>query len=344
MGPSPGYIHSLNLVRGYAALIVAIHHLSARGGSFSTYPYIAEFCRVSGSDGVAMFFVVSGFVVPYSLYAGRYVLADFWRFIARRIIRIDPPFLVSVLVAIAIWLRFRYTPDGVPLQFDAATVLLHLGYLVDIARYAGVDVAWYVRVYWTLAYEFQFYLFIGLIYAAVVSRSLAVRLAVVALFVAIKAIIFSGIVGELPVFFAKGTFFLLGMLLFQRRTGIIGAREFWIIAIPVWIASCFEYWRFALYAPIIVALVLRYEIKTRLTDFGGRISYSLYLYHDMAGGWFRGALVALLGFGTLGAFLGSLAFAIVLAAVMAWLVEKPALLLSKRISYSRSKPRATSIL
>src|ERR1035441_2897196 len=43
--------------------------------------------------GVEIFFVISGFIIPYSLYKAGYRVSDFTRFLLKRIARLDPPYL-----------------------------------------------------------------------------------------------------------------------------------------------------------------------------------------------------------------------------------------------------------
>jgi peptidoglycan/LPS O-acetylase OafA/YrhL len=43
-----------------------------------------------------MFFVLSGFIIPYSMARASYTVADFPRFVLKRVTRIDPPYLVAI--------------------------------------------------------------------------------------------------------------------------------------------------------------------------------------------------------------------------------------------------------
>jgi peptidoglycan/LPS O-acetylase OafA/YrhL len=67
----------------------------------------------------------------------------------------------------------------------------------------------------------------------------------------------------------------------------------------------------------------------------GLISYSLYLTHDTFGVWFRGALITKLDLGPQVAVTLAGIASIAFAALFYCLIERPSLVLSKRISYAR---------
>ncbi len=329
------HLYSLDLLRGYAAFLVCLFHLSASGNLFGD-TLVAKFSSYGGWDGVALFFIISGFVVPFSLRSGGYTIQSFWTFMAKRIIRIDPPYIASIIVAVVLWLQFHYSAEGPPLQLSPTATLLHLGYLIDIAKASGYEVGWYVTVYWTLAYEFQFYIAIALLYGFVSAGRLYSRMIIYLIFIVMKAAMLMSPLNGLPLFFKSGELFLLGILLFQRKANLIGIREFLLLSFPLVGIACLDSWRIAVYAPITAALILRYDIRTAITTFGGRISYSLYLYHDSVGGWARGAFITVLGFGSVQAVCAAFVVSIFVAAAMYLFVERPALAFSKSISYSRS--------
>ena len=78
-------IISVEYLRGLAALSVTWFHL--------TNTYSLNWVRESGSLGwlgVEAFFVISGFIIPYSLHRSGYTLRDFPNFMLRRIVRLEP--------------------------------------------------------------------------------------------------------------------------------------------------------------------------------------------------------------------------------------------------------------
>ena len=60
-----------------------------------------------GFIGVDVFFVISGFVIPLSLQGRDYRIADFPRFMIRRLVRLEPPYLVSIALTILLSIQIR---------------------------------------------------------------------------------------------------------------------------------------------------------------------------------------------------------------------------------------------
>ena len=79
---------------------------------------------------------------------------DSFAFIGRRIIRLEPPYVMSVLLILCVPYLAGLTPwfDGGMTAHDVYRAALHLFYLVP---WAGED--WFSAVYWSLAIEFQYY-------------------------------------------------------------------------------------------------------------------------------------------------------------------------------------------
>jgi peptidoglycan/LPS O-acetylase OafA/YrhL len=148
---SNNHLNSIVYLRAIAALLVCLIHLNLITGFHATgglQSIIDE-----GQLGVAIFFVISGFVLPYSLYKSGYLLAGFGRFLLGRIIRIDPPYWASIIVVFLVSLQPIST-------INVKSIILHITYLVPFIKGAK----WFSDVYWTLSIEFQFYILIGLVY------------------------------------------------------------------------------------------------------------------------------------------------------------------------------------
>lgn len=106
------------------------------------------------------FFVLSGFVIPYSIAKTykRYALSNFPNFFARRMLRLEPPYILSVALVIALWHASAAMPGfrGDQPDYEIIQLLSHLLYAVPLMGHA-----WLQPVYWTLAYEFVFYCLMG---------------------------------------------------------------------------------------------------------------------------------------------------------------------------------------
>jgi len=96
-------LESITTLRAIAALLVCFIHAGQVAG-FRTDGLI-QFVINEGQQGVAIFFVVSGFILPYALYNKDYMLKHFWLFLAGRIIRIDPPYWASILLVFLLGLQ-----------------------------------------------------------------------------------------------------------------------------------------------------------------------------------------------------------------------------------------------
>lgn len=91
-------------MRGLAAISVALYHLTATLPSAVFQPFHY------GWLGVDAFFVISGFVIPLSLFNEGYVVSDFGFFMLRRCARIEPPYLVSVVMVVVLAYVSSWTP------------------------------------------------------------------------------------------------------------------------------------------------------------------------------------------------------------------------------------------
>ena len=87
-------IEIIHYLRGVASLAVAWFHLTNQW---------KDGVQVSGSYGwlgVEAFFVISGFVIPYSISVNykTYSTSAFVSFMSRRVLRIEVPYIVSMIV------------------------------------------------------------------------------------------------------------------------------------------------------------------------------------------------------------------------------------------------------
>ena len=314
----------INALRAFAALAVAWGHFVGGQGKFlgptGRYGYL----------GVDIFFVISGFVIPWSLYRSRYVLRDFPRFMLKRNIRLYPPYLASIAITI-LATNFILVPlFHVPrMTVTGRDLLLHFAYLHDIAH-----VPWINVVYWTLAIEFQWYLLIGLVLPLLVSAHKWLRFAAVtAMMLSYYTIYWDRLVFHyLPVF-------LIGVFVFQYRSELISRREMLaLIAVMVLSMARLSGWLVPMVAVPTGLLIAFSTLQSRRMDRVGDISYSLYLLHLPIGVSVIGLLSHWIPFSSY--FLGLLD-AIGVAASMwaAWIMyqflEKPSQEMSSAIKFVR---------
>lgn len=160
----------LDGLRGLAALAVVFCHLwvpeHSRFSSAlnSNLPAFFSTLARHGDLGVEVFFVLSGFVISYSVRERKVTPSFVARFAARRALRLDPPYYFALFFAIAVWAY--YMPLGtrqVLTEMGGVRGLLaNMCYLQDVLRYRTP-----LSIAWTLCLEVQFYLaYIGLLCAA----------------------------------------------------------------------------------------------------------------------------------------------------------------------------------
>lgn len=199
----------IEYLRGFAALLVAWFHLTNGYGSGSLVRASGSFCWL----GVEVFFVISGVIIPYSLSTldPAYRLSDFGRFILRRIIRIEIPYLASIAVVISLGFASAATPGfrGHAPHYDVGQVAAHAFYLIPLTGYS-----WLQPVYWTLMYEFVFYLFMGLAFAFIGRAGQLVQ--ALALSTAVVGLVAANLIPERVCLFVAG-FWLYRAILHQEK-------------------------------------------------------------------------------------------------------------------------------
>ncbi|MEO8884769.1 MAG: acyltransferase, partial [Mucilaginibacter sp.] len=158
-------IYAIENLRGIAALLVCVFHLTSNQylqGTDSLWRKIAGL----GYLGVPVFFAISGFVIPWALYNSNYKINNFFSYMLKRAIRIEPPYLVSIIMLLVLnylsSLSSLYA--GLPFSFSIKQFLLHLFFLPGYFNYV-----WYQPVYYTLLIEFQFYILCGLLFVVFAS-------------------------------------------------------------------------------------------------------------------------------------------------------------------------------
>jgi peptidoglycan/LPS O-acetylase OafA/YrhL len=313
---------TVDYLRGIAALAVAWYHFTNgsgvlhRGWLYRSGHY--------GWAGVEMFFVISGFVIPYSLYKAGYRSADFSRFLWKRMARLDPPYFAAIVLCIALSYLVTLAPGfhgGWP-HYTWGQLAAHIAYVNSFVHLRWVNV-----VFWSLGIEFQYYLLIGLAFPILVARGSGLRYGFLALLLALSAA-----VRDEALVFHYLPLFVAGILAFQSRVGLISTPALLAglaatgIAGPI---ACLG---------IAAALLVRFVNlpASRMTGFGS-ISYSLYLLHVPIGGKIMN-LGGRFAHGTpeLAALLVvAMAVSVAAAAVFYRLIELPSQRLSASLRYGK---------
>jgi peptidoglycan/LPS O-acetylase OafA/YrhL len=102
--PAPR-LHYLDSVRGLAALSVVCYHFIGWHWSEETAYHLASIV-FNGSDAVSFFFVLSGFVLSYPYFHLDRQL-DLRRYTFKRVLRLYPAFMFTVLLNYLYWFRYE---------------------------------------------------------------------------------------------------------------------------------------------------------------------------------------------------------------------------------------------
>jgi peptidoglycan/LPS O-acetylase OafA/YrhL len=96
-------------MRAIAALSVALFHFTNHV-NVDTPLIASEATRnsfVYGAQGVEMFYLISGFIIPYSFYYGKYQLSDYFSYLGKRLSRLLPPYFLTIfLITLSSYLLF----------------------------------------------------------------------------------------------------------------------------------------------------------------------------------------------------------------------------------------------
>jgi peptidoglycan/LPS O-acetylase OafA/YrhL len=154
-------LQSVQLLRGVAALTVMIFHTIGGDRPYLPKDNAVRMVFEYGWMGVEIFFIISGFIIPYSMYKNDYHLKDFKIFFMKRIVRIEPPYIVSIVFALILGWSNTWTTwyMGHEYKIDWWNVLGHIGYVNVLTGKPWLNVA-----YWTLAIEFEYYLLLSLMF------------------------------------------------------------------------------------------------------------------------------------------------------------------------------------
>ena len=321
-------ILSIETIRGLAALSVCLFHFANSNLHFTgNTVWYREFASF-GWLGVEAFFVVSGFVISYSLIGNNFEIKEFPRFFLRRCLRIEPPYIVSIALVLLLnyFASLSHLFKGVPFKIDFVQILLHFAYLTEHFNFH-----WLQTVYWTLEAEFQFYIIIGLLIPFAIRNKLNV-------YILTFLLLISALFIQLNVFRFM-PFFVMGISTSFYMKKIIKFYE-WLMFLILSVIFIFLTKQLAVcaFVGISVSLIICFtNIRSTFTDFLGKISFSLYLVHIPIGS-------KILNFGS--RFANSdlktyevLIFSLVITLLFAWVfyitVEQPALRWSRRINYNK---------
>lgn len=340
-----------DILRGLAASWVFLFHASEGhhiDGLVRALPEsLSNAIFSAGHLGVAVFFVLSGLVIALSGERCGDSLGAAGNFLARRLVRLAPPYYVSLGVTLAfLLLKKKFEAAGAPLP-EPTAILAHMVFLQDLLGTQTLN-----AVYWTLCIEVQFYFVFCVL--MLLSRWLGRgrlashgSLTVIGSACAIAALWPLGLAADNATWHASFLptwhLFLLGVLLhhaLKRRATATGTYVIYLAVLAV--AAIVGKNAFTL-AGVVTSLVLygfsrwptegvwkRFRLLTNL----GLISYSFYLLHNPITGAAFNVTRRLAGNGVAAELAGlvlSFCLCIAAAGVSYIAIERPSMQWGKRL-------------
>lgn len=274
--------HFIDLLRFLSALWVAFYHFN------QPIIYIDNWYRnflKLGHLGVPVFFVISGYCVVLSAHNSR----DWLDFTIRRIFRIFPPYLISLVVVMIVVLSLKiltgYNSVAI-LPKNLPGILLTLTLLTSpFSHVQGIN--W---VYWSLTCEILFYLMISisLLFPSKYRTLFLILISMLSLLLPVYA------VG--PLFFLKywPTFALgIGIYMFQAERNRFLSLLFITInslaMVKIFLLDNQTLYFFAaVISFLLISLSLKYKLRNNVFSKLGDYSYSVYLLHVPLGAYLMG--------------------------------------------------------
>lgn len=349
----------LDGLRGIAALLVVLFHFNNLLKKFSIvpFPFFIDWILRQGHSGVEIFFVLSGFVIAYSIRHQFISFSYMINFFIKRSIRLDPPYWATIFVLIFLSILgnlFKSVPFPLP---NFKEIGLNFFYLTDFYQMERI-----LPVSWTLALEIQFYVFFiflakltQFLTSGCVSQTERSSVSFPVLIILGLLMLTSILQNTSYAFFPyiPGLFinhwysFQIGFLVCWSMLNLIGPIFFWINFILMGCLAVLEHGR-AL-DTCLISLILYFVankdkmhsfLTSSIFQFLGKISYSLYLIHwvvgvkliDFAIRFFKGSLDN--SFLSILLICVALLLTIVAATVFYFLVERPSLRLSRKFKSS----------
>ncbi|GAD90067.1 putative acyltransferase [Vibrio halioticoli NBRC 102217] len=268
----------LDALRGIAALAVVIFHYFARYNEIYGHENLfVEWSRI-GSYGVHLFFIISGFVIFWTLSRTARPLD----FLVSRFSRLYPAYWVSLIFTFSVVYIFSLPGREVSMSSALVNILMFQEYL-NVAHVDGV--------YWTLTVELTFYFWIFLLYTS----SLINKVEEIFSFLVIVSMVHSLGIIFVPsilykVFILKYIPFFIAGICFYKLVSDSGNLKT-LIALALSLFSIIPIYSFEKFFYISFFYLLFYGavsgrlkfLKAKPLVFFGGISYSLYLIHQNIG-------------------------------------------------------------
>ncbi len=334
-------LNSIDFLRGIAAISVVLFHITHTNNFLNPDGVVYNLFKAGGEFGVTVFFVISGFIIPYSMYRSNYKLKNFKAFFFKRIIRIEPVYILSIFFTASLMVILSSLPEIYwgynSYKLDFTNFILHLGYIISFLP----NETWISPVYWTLGIEFQYYLLIGIIFPLLIQKNKLLNSIFLFLLAAICWVIFLYFIQDSYLRYGRILLryfpvFLVGISLFQFKTKILDKYSFIVFNLCM-IGLCWTEYKPRVIIAIIFSLIVLFTLKKspKFFLFLGKISFSLYLVHIPVETIFTNLIIPHVqdDMGRTILILLSIVPIIGISWLFYEFVEEPCIRLSKRIKY-----------
>ena len=266
------HFYAIDWLRAFAAITVCFYHFTY--GFLLPEHWLRWFSQY-GYLGVQCFFLISGFIIPYSFEQKDYKINQFFAFIKKRAIRIEPAYWVSIVLMLLMDLVGKYTADGtyvVP-DHNVSNTLLHVTHLNFI-----LGQPWIRDIYWTLAIDWQFFLLMLLSYIVFSNPSRWIRYAALFIFVALHWFVSS------EWLFYHSFAFAVGLCFYFYYTSKCSFIELLLLIVIILVATyqamgITHFMAIAGSAAVVLCCNKMWSWASNI----GKISYSIYLTHVFSG-------------------------------------------------------------
>jgi len=272
----------LDALRGIAAMIVVLHHFlfiynNEFGHQFKT-PQIFE----HGYFGVELFFLISGFVIFYTL-SKTDSIKDF---LLKRAIRLYPTFWICLIITFSLIHVFPLSPSR---NTTIKEALFSLTMFNGLFKIKSVDPS-----YWTLLVEWFFYLMLAVVMQVFKNRKngfyffLWTWLALILVYNYVYKVPFTGAIFNLR----YGSFFVSGICFYHIYVTKEMVFKYWLLLVFSFVVgllalSDLNYANIAIsivYLVFLLAIHFKFQfLSGKIFIFFGEISYALYLVHQNVG-------------------------------------------------------------
>lgn len=298
-------IKNIQYLRFLAAFLVILSH-----ANLQMYGVSAQVTNMGGF-GVDIFFIISGFIMPYILYGGMYKQDSQLRmtaggFLLRRIIRIWPLYLIiilSVMFVSGLVASGTIKNPSVELAYFFNSSKLEPSWLLETMTFTHWSRPPILSIGWTLQFEFIFYVAISLILLMKAKKIESLEIGTLGIFLVLSIISLS--TANAPAFLKTMASpiifeFIMGFMLYRIvSSGVLMHKSLALLVavatIPVFILIEMnlttiidpQYRRLLISGTLSFLLVWAalsletYTRESKLFELLGDASYSLYLVHGV---------------------------------------------------------------